>query len=468
MLPYTSPSYAPPELTLHQGARSSAFFIVAALGWFLSRPMLDTSSAAVAQASTEIVIGSAPYFWNANPSHKPPGCSDFYEAAVGDLLVFKYGHEKNVWQLADEAAWEACSWAGATQLAGETEGGASSADSAKGIVNKWSAVTTAPGVLHFAVAYYSSGDQREFCQDGQKIRVRVSDGHAPECPPSLPPLPLSPPSPPPPAIPGGGGVGVGVGVGGGDGGGGGGGGGVGVKSACATYVKNESLWVASSASGHSKCYGVQGAKNMIACRNHCGYTACEHAPGVYCSTGGSTVTIDSAAENEFVLSLVGKLSAGEASLGGMQLAARSRPTYTNWASGQPVLAASGTSCAVIQKNGLWVSRACSEMAVCLCQFKLPSPPPSPPFSPSPASPPLPPPDSGDAALSDVVLPVAIAVGSVSAVLAAAIISVGVLRRRRRDNLLSATPSGHAERAVRESHPVIAPDGDVSLATKTAA
>eukprot|EP00964_Phaeocystis_antarctica_P007841 scaffold4219_cov60-Phaeocystis_antarctica.AAC.1 len=170
--------------------------------------MLDASSAAVAQASTKIVIGSAPQFWNANPSHKPPGCSDVYEAAVGDLLVFMYGYEVNVWQLADKAAWEACSWAGATKLAGETEGGASSADSATGIVNQWSAVTTAPGVLHFAAAYYSSGDQREYCQDGQKIRVRVSDGQAPVCSPSLPPLPLSAPSPPPPpAIPAGGGGG---------------------------------------------------------------------------------------------------------------------------------------------------------------------------------------------------------------------------------------------------------------------
>ena len=282
--------------------------------------MLDSSSAAVAQASTEIVIGSAPQFWNANPSHKPPGCSDVYEAAVGDLLVFKYSHEVNVWRLADKAAWEACSWAGATKLAGEAEGGASSADSATGIVNQWSAVTTAPGVLHFAAAYYSSGDQREFCQDGQKIRVRVSDGQAPVCPsslpiylPPLPPLPLSPVSPPP----------------------------------------------------------------------------------------GLTPAV---------------------------------------------------------------------------QFELPSPLPSlpsPPYPPSPPTPPHPPApettDSGDAALSDAMLPVAIAVGSVSAVMAA-IVSVVVLRRRRRANLRSATPSGQpaSERVVRESHPVIAPDGDVSLATKTAA
>ena len=277
--------------------------------------MVNSSSAAVAQASTQIVIGSAPQFWNANPSHKPPGCSDVYEAAVGDLLVFKYGYEVNVWQLADKAAWKACSWAGATKLAGETEGGASSADAATGIVNQWSAVTTAPGVLHFAAAYYSTGDQREFCQDGQKIRVRVSDGQAPVCPPSLPPLPLSPPSPPPPAIPAGG-----RGIGGGD----------------------------------------------------------------------------------------------EGNL---------RP--------QQVLRTSPAN-----------------------------PPPLPPRETT---------DNGDAALSGVVLPVAIAVGSMSAVIAA-IISVGVLRRRRRDNLLSATHSGQpvSDRAVRESHPVVAPDGDVSLATKTAA
>ena len=347
---------------------------VAALTGDCVAPMLDASSAAVAQAST-IVIGSKPFFWNAIPSSKPPGCSAFYEAAVGDLLVFKYGREANVWQLADRAAWEACSFAGATKLAGENVGGASAADSAAGIFNRWSAVTTAPGVLHFAVAYYSTGNQDEFCLGGQKTIVRVSDGQAPTCPPSLPPFPLPPPSPPPPAIPAGGASGSGD-----------------VppalspQSACASYVKNESLWVASSASGHAKCYGVQGVqRSMIGCRNHCGYAGCEHVPGAYCSSGATEVTIDNAEENVVVLSLFGKLSAEEASLDGMQLSTRSQ--HANWANGQPQKPSSGTWCAVIQSNGLWASRTCSEKAVCLCQFDLPpppSPPPSPPRAPLPS------------------------------------------------------------------------------------
>ena len=237
------------------------------------------------------------------------------------------------------------------------------------------------------------------------------------------------------------------------------------QSACAPYVKDESLWIASSASRHAKCYGVQGAKGMIECRNHCGYAACEHVRGAYCSTGATEVTIDNAEENEVVLSLFGKLSTEEASLNGMQLSTRSR--HANWANGEPQnVPSSGTWCAVIQSNGLWASRVCSEKAVCLCQFDLPSPPSPPPSPYTPPSTASPPPltestDSGDA---DVVLPVAIAGGSIAAVMAA-IICVVFLRRRRRDNLLN---SGQvvSERAVRESHPVIAPDGDVSLATKT--
>ena len=169
------------------------------------------------------MIGSAPTFWNACPSYKPPGCSDAYEAVVGDTLVFKYGTQANVWQLADEVAWEACSWAGATQLADERMGGTSSAeifanaeaaaglvdDTTGSIVNQFRAVATAPGVLHFAAGCSTGVDQREFCQDGHKIRVRVSSGQAPVCPTSLLPLsashpspqfelPSSPPSPPSP------------------------------------------------------------------------------------------------------------------------------------------------------------------------------------------------------------------------------------------------------------------------------
>merc|ERR1712093_801439 len=89
--------------------------------------------------------------------------------------------------------------------------------------------------------------------------------------------------------------------------------------------------------------------------------------------------------NEVVLSLFDKLSTEEASLDGMALSTRSQ--HANWANGQPQnVPSSGTWCAVIQSNGLWASRGCSEKAVCLCQFKLPS-------LPSPPSPPSPPPSS---------------------------------------------------------------------------
>ena len=108
----------------------------------------------------------------------------------------------------------------------------------------------------------------------------------------------------------------------------------------------------------------------------------------------------------------------------------------------------------------------------------PSSPSTPPSSPSPVStpplptsPPSPPPppqrplDTGDQRLEVVLL---VSAGACIALVVTATIIVVIARRRIRSRAFARHPGPGAEmgRPVVESHPVVAPDGDVSLATKS--
>jgi hypothetical protein len=105
----------------------------------------------------------------------------------------------------------------------------------------------------------------------------------------------------------------------------------------------------------------------------------------------------------------------------------------------------------------------------------PSTPPSPPSPvstpPLPTSPPSPPPppqrplDTSDQRLEAVLL---VSAGACIALVVAATIIVVIARRRCRSRAFARHPGSGAEmgRPVVESHPVVAPDGDVSLATKS--
>ena len=185
-------------------------------------------------------------------------------------------------------------------------------------------------------------------------------------------------------------------------------------------------------------------------------------------------------------SLTEKLTSEQASLG-MQLALNNggsaeRPnwrytrqrdaSYLNWASGQP---ATGTTdeCAVMQADGSWATRSCLSTAVCICQFKLTSPP-SPPTHPSPPShappgtrpAPSPPRSPDSAGTSTMARP--IVVGVVTAAGSVAVLSIGALAYCKLWRGRSRTLPAPVKQASppRESHPVIAPDGDVSLATRS--
>ena len=176
-----------------------------------ARMSIDDSAAAVAAATNQIVIGNPPQHWNANPAHPPPDNCDSYEAEVGDLVVFKYGSEYNVWLMNGLANYNACDWSGATLLADGSVAGADTADAASGLVNRYSAVMQSPGTYYFAAAYYATGHRPEFCMGGHKTTIRVTAVGDPKAcsvprgppPPLAPPPPpsLPQPSPPPPSAP---------------------------------------------------------------------------------------------------------------------------------------------------------------------------------------------------------------------------------------------------------------------------
>ena len=86
----------------------------------------DSTARALAAATTELVIGTSDQWWSKIPSLAPPSGGDAYEVSVGTKLVFKYSIDHNVYLMASEAHWTACSnWASATELAGQMHGGGS-------------------------------------------------------------------------------------------------------------------------------------------------------------------------------------------------------------------------------------------------------------------------------------------------------------------------------------------------------
>jgi len=161
-----------------------------------SAAQFDSSTSALAAATTELVIGTSDTnWWSAIPSAAPPSGSDAYEVNVGTKLVFKYSVDHNVYLMASEAHWTACSnWASATELAGQTYGGGPSGAGAFYERNLFEAVATTAGLYYIACEVGDGGH----CQDGQKIKVQVTEG--PPSPPATPPLPKPPPGAPSPSV----------------------------------------------------------------------------------------------------------------------------------------------------------------------------------------------------------------------------------------------------------------------------
>lgn len=156
----------------------------------------DSSTSALAAATTELVIGTADTnWWSAIPSVAPPS-GDAYELSTGTKLVFKYSVDHNVYLMANEAHWAACSnWASATELAGQTYGGGSSGAGSFYERNIFEAVATQAGTYYIACEVYQGGH----CERGQKIKLHITEG--PPNPPATPPLPNPPPGAASPSVP---------------------------------------------------------------------------------------------------------------------------------------------------------------------------------------------------------------------------------------------------------------------------
>ena len=147
-------------------------------------------STSVAATGTSITIGNTFNYWNSMPSDPPPGgtlcCGqEFYEAQVGDKLVFHWDNYHNIVVANTEADYNNCGQG--TEVAGYTHGGGT----IKG--NQWEPVLTAPGELYFFCAPH--------CTDNQKIKVRVTCAAGDTSAACVSPTPSPPPPSPPPEMP---------------------------------------------------------------------------------------------------------------------------------------------------------------------------------------------------------------------------------------------------------------------------
>ena len=133
---------------------------------------LDSSSAALTAATgTTWTVGDANY-WNGC-------CTANYglTVTVGDKLSFGYGINHNVYQMASEAAYNACDFTGATELAGTGHGGGSGT----AYDNLYEAVVTTADAGQLFIACKVGAH----CTGNQKVTITAN--LAPSPPPSPPP-----------------------------------------------------------------------------------------------------------------------------------------------------------------------------------------------------------------------------------------------------------------------------------------
>ena len=125
---------------------------------------LDTSAAAVQAATASREIGTEPFFWNAIPQ---PIAS--YNVHTGTLLTFKFSNSHNLWLMDSQAAYDACDFSGATELASTTHGGATNQqDIDFGHENLYEATVAGEGTLRFACQVGSH------CLNLQRVVVHVT------------------------------------------------------------------------------------------------------------------------------------------------------------------------------------------------------------------------------------------------------------------------------------------------------
>jgi len=143
---------------------------------------LDSSSSALAGATTTVSIGTSPNYWSMIPSYPAS-----YSVNVGDKLSFAYSVAHNVYAMPSAEAYASCDFSGATLLAGSTYGGGASS----GNINLYEVVASGQSG-HSFVLYIACSSH---CASGQKITIAVNAAASASTSPPPPPTP--PPQGPP-------------------------------------------------------------------------------------------------------------------------------------------------------------------------------------------------------------------------------------------------------------------------------
>lgn len=117
---------------------------------------LDSSASALSSAAESLHIGkSADNYWSAMPSSPSSYC-----VSPNTKLTFQYSRYHNVYLMPSEAAYDACDFSSATELASDSFG-------APNTLNIYEAVATSAGTLYIACG--KSGH----CTSDQKIAISV-------------------------------------------------------------------------------------------------------------------------------------------------------------------------------------------------------------------------------------------------------------------------------------------------------
>jgi len=155
----------------------------------LASASLDSSATALAGAPAELVVGGSGsaddghdhdhgggdghddvhQYWSTIPSSPSS-----YVIDVGDKLIFKYTAYHNVYLMPSEAAYEACDFSNATELASTSHGGGSGE-----MPNLYETIVTAAGKLYVACQVGNH------CGTGQKVAISVTEHNEESAAPRL-------------------------------------------------------------------------------------------------------------------------------------------------------------------------------------------------------------------------------------------------------------------------------------------
>ena len=111
-------------------------------------------------------LGTSHSFWSTKPSSPQE-----HAVAAGARLIFRYTAAHNVWLMPSQAAWDACDFSAAQELAATDHGGVAPADADRlGYANEYHFRARYEYGTH---QYYFACQVSDHCVKGQKIAVTV-------------------------------------------------------------------------------------------------------------------------------------------------------------------------------------------------------------------------------------------------------------------------------------------------------